>query len=125
MKQDEIQEFDHTYLPGVHNKLMRYYFYLNNGVNVLNQFRNLFLGIIALYIALKLDNPVLLIVMFLPSLVVLLLLGYYVTHYLSKVQDYLSIRFSTHFARRNYDFTQRQTELLEEILKELKHEHTS
>ncbi len=117
---NDIEQYDDKYLPGLHNRLMRYYFYLNGGVNILNQFRNLFLGIFAIYFALKLDNPWLLIAMFLPSLVVLLLVGFYSTHYLSKTQEWLGIRFSTHYARRQFDFTQEQNELLKEIRDHLK-----
>lgn len=118
----DIEQYDTQYLPGIHNRIMRYYFYLNQGVNVLNQFRNLFLGIFAAYFALKLDNPWLLIAMFLPSLLILIGVGYYATHYLSKVQEWLSIRFSTHYARRQFDFTRQQYELLVEIRDLLKHE---
>lgn len=111
----DITEHDQRYLPGMENRAIRYYYYLNSGLNVLNQFRNLFLGIIAIYLALKLDNYWLLIGMFVPSVVLLTVAGWYNVHRLSKVTEWLGIRFSTHFGKKQFDNIQRQTELLEEI----------
>lgn len=108
-------EFDAKYLPGFHNRIIRYYFYLNSGLTVLNNFRNLFLGIIALYIALKLDNVGWLIAMFVPCILALTMVGYYAVHRMSKVTEWLNIRFSTHYALKQFNYQQKQFELLGEI----------
>ncbi len=111
----DTSEFDERYLKGFENKGIRYFYYLNQGLNILNQFRNLFLGIIALYIALKLENVTWLIIMFLPALLILTVVGYYTVHKMNTVNEWIGIRFSTHFAKRQFDYTQKQMELLEEI----------
>lgn len=115
MESNENGEFDDKYLPGLHNRGIRYYFYLNKGLDVLNQFRNLFLGILGLYIALHLDSWWLLIAMFVPSMVILVVVGYYSTHHLSKVMEWLNLRFSTHYGIKQFNYTQGQYERLEEI----------
>lgn len=120
MIEETTKENDQRYLNGIENKVTRYYYYLNQGLNVINNFRNLFLGIIALYIALHLDSWWLLIAMFVPSILILTVVGYYSTHRMSKVIEYISLRFSTHYGIKTFDFNQRQTELLEEIRDMLK-----
>lgn len=99
----------------------RVYFYLNSGVSIINDFRNMGLGIFALYFALKLENPLWLVVMTLVSLPILTLMGYYNIHFISKVREQLSIRHGTHYGIKQFDYIKRQTELLEEILYEQKH----
>lgn len=110
-----ISEFDSKYLPGLENRGIRYYYYLNAGLGILNQFRNLFLGIIAIYFTLELHSWWLLIAMFIPSVILLTIVGWYNTHRLAKVTEWLNIRFSTHYARQQFDSIQRQVALLEEI----------
>lgn len=111
---------DKRYLEGRQNWLIRMYYYLENGLNILNEFRNLFLLIAAAYITLKLESYGWLIAMTIPSVVLLIFVGRYNVHRLSKMKEWLSIRFSTHFGIKNFNHTERQTQLLEEILAELK-----
>lgn len=106
---------DDNYLKGTQNRLIRYYFYLENGLRILNEFRNLGLGIFALYFALKLTNPVWMVVMFFPSVIILTVVGYYSVHRVAKVKEWVSMKFSTHYAIRNYDYTKESQELLKEI----------
>ena len=118
----EVTDHDSKYLPGMENLGIRYYYYLNNGLNVLNNFRNLFLGIIALYLALHLNSWWLLVGMFIPSIIILTVVGWYSVHRAARVQEWLGIRFSTHFGRRQFDNVQKQVALLEEIRDLLAHE---
>lgn len=118
-KIDMNKEDDSQFLPGAQNRAIRYYFYLNAGLNILNQFRNLFLGIFALYFALKLDHWWILAALFLPSLLVLTIVGYFAVHKVNKVSEWLSIRFSSHYALSQYDLQKENNELLKEILKKL------
>ncbi len=115
MKTNELEDYDHKFMPGAENRAIRYYFYLTKGLDVLNQSRNLFLGILALYIALHLDNWWLLIAMFIPSLLILTLVGFYATHRMNKVLEWLGIRFSSHYAVKQFNNVQTQVELLKEI----------
>lgn len=114
------QPEDSKFLNGAHNKGIRLYFYLMRGLDVLNSFRNLFLGIGALYLAMHLDNLFYAALMFVVSSIILIAFGYYSVHKLSKVNEWLTMRFSTHFGMKTFNYTEKQTQLLEEILKELK-----
>ncbi len=113
-------EYDQLYMHGLQNRGIRYYYYLDAGLNVLNQFRNLGLGIIALYIALKLENPLFLVAMFVPSVIALTMLGYYQTHTVSKVREWVAMRFSSHYGIRQFNYQQGQYDLLKEIRDALK-----
>lgn len=108
-------EDEKKYLEGFVNRLIRYYFYLMRGLDVLNSFRNLFLGIFALYIALKLDNVAYGIIMFAVSCIVLTVCGYYNVHKLSKINEWLGLRFSSHFGIKSFNYAQENNELLKEI----------
>lgn len=116
----DANEYDGQYLEGMENRLIRLYFYLNRGLDVLNQFRNLFLGIIALYIALHLDNWLLLAAMFVPSVLVLMLLGYYNVHKMSKLIEWLNLRFSTHYGIKQFNYQQGIYDTLKEIKDKIK-----
>lgn len=114
-EEEKRQSEDLIYLKGFHNKMMRYYFYLMSGLGILNNFRNLFLGIFALYIALKLDNVLYGIIIFIVSSIVLTICGYYNVHRVSKISEWLGVRFSSHFGIKSFNYTQENNELLKEI----------
>lgn len=116
---EELTSEDEKYLTGKHNKAIRIYFYLERGLEILNAFRNLFLGILAIYIALKLTNVLWMIAMFIPCIIILVGVGWYNVHKLSKLKEWLGMRFSTHYGIRSFNYQQRQCELLEEIKEKL------
>lgn len=104
---------DHEYWNGWQNKLIRYFFYLNRGIDIFNQFKYVFALIFGIYFTFKLKNPWLLVGMTAISFPVLLILGYLQTHKVGKINDWLNIKFSTFYGKYNF-------ELLEGILEELK-----
>lgn len=106
---------EEEYLKGKTNLFIRVYFYLSNGMAVANEFRNVLLGIVALYIALKLANPLWMVGMFGVAIPVLTVIGYYNVHKMSKVKEWLTIKFSTHYGIQQFDYIKRQCELLEAI----------
>ncbi len=108
------------YLEGKENFAIRMFYYLHNGVALLNEFRNLGLGIFALYFALKLANPLWLVGMVLVSLPVLVLIGRYNVHRMAKVNEYLNTKFSTHYALKTYELNEKTVKLLSNIYKKLK-----
>ncbi len=116
---NEPHEFDHIYFPGLENRLTRYYYYLNQGLNIINQFRNVILGIVGIYIALHLEAWWLLVAMFIPSAIILTVVGFYVTHRVNKKMEWLSLRFGTHYAMKQFNYQQGIYDTLEEIRKEL------
>ncbi len=117
----ELASYDAVYFPGLQNGAIRAYFYLNKGLDILNQFHNLFLGILGLYFVLKLNNPLMMVVIFLLAMPLLALAGWYNTHHMSKVMEWLSIRFGSHYSVRQFDLQQRQCDALEEIRDTLIH----
>lgn len=111
---------DTEYLKGTKNKLIRYYFYLQNGLAIVNEFRNLILGIFAGYFALKLDNPLILVFMFVGAIIILIPTGYYRVHHISKVSEWLNTKYGSHYAIKNFDYVKAQYELLQNIFVEMK-----
>ena len=97
------------------NIFIKAYFYLNSGVSILNNFRNLFLGIFALYFTLKLTSPALLLLMFLVAVPALIVVGYYNVHKILSVSERLNIKHGTHYQIKQFELIEKQTQLLEEI----------
>jgi len=106
---------ENEYLKGKQNWLIRAYFYCSNGLAILNEFRNMLLGILAIYFALKWNNYWLLLVMIIPSIIILTLVGYVVVHKVAKVKEWLTMRFGTHFGIKAYDYNEDNNKLLKEI----------
>ena len=107
------------YLQGKENWFIRMYFYLKSGNSLVNDFRNLGIGIFLAYLALKMDNPWLLIAMLVVAVPILIILGYYLTHRISKVMEWLSTKFSTHYGIKTFELMEKQVKLLEEINEKL------
>ncbi len=115
-------EYDNKYMHGAENRAIRYYYYLNSGLGILNQFRNLGLGIFALYFTLHLTNPLIIVAMLVPSIVGLTVLGYYNVHTINKVTEWIGMRFASHYAIRQFNYNAGQYELLKDIKEGLKSE---
>jgi len=104
-----------NYLKGKENFFIRMYFYLNSGLTIVNNFRNLILGIFALYYTLKLTNPLWLVGMFILSVPVLIVIGNYNVHRMAKVNEWLSMKFSTHFGIKQFEYIEKTPKLLTQI----------
>lgn len=114
-----MTEANPKYWKGRKNKAIRYYFYAQRGLELLNEFRYLLMAIFAIYYALRIENIFLIPVMFMISLPVLMFLGWMSTHHMKKVMEYLNIEFSTHWSRKNYEIQGEQLKMLRGILKTL------
>lgn len=108
-------EEERKYFKGPTNVAIRYYYYLEQGLNILNEFRNLFLAIFAFYFALKLDNIWLLVIMFIFSCIILTIVGFFAVHRVAKIKEWINLRFSSHFGIRQYDFQKDILTTLKEI----------
>lgn len=117
---NEIMSDKKKYWDGTHNKIIRHYFYLMKGVALFNDLRYLILAVFGLYIVLKLSNPVWLVLMFCVSLPILIFFGWLSVHKLAKVMEWLTIEFSTYWARYQFDLQERSVKALENIEKEIK-----
>lgn len=103
------------------NYLIKFWFYLNNGNIVTGNFKSLFLGIIALYFTLKLTSPLLMVIMFLVSIPILTIIGYYNIHHVAKISDQLATKYGTHYGIKQFEFIEKQTQLLQELVDLLKY----
>lgn len=123
MTPDEVRkEYTKTYDKGLLNHIIRMWYYLQKGLTLINDFKYLIAGIIAFYYALKLDSFWWMIIIFLVSIPVLIIIGYFHTHKMSKALEWTAMVFSSYFARhntdlaeKNVDLTEKNTKLLEEI----------
>lgn len=104
---------------GKQTLLIKVYFYITSGVGIINDFRNIFLGLFALYFTFKLTDPWILGILFLISLPILGILGYINVHKISKVKEWLSTKYGSHYTMEQYKLSKRQVEVLEEISKKL------
>jgi len=110
----------YNYLKGRENFFIRMFYYLHNGATLLNEFRNLGLAVFAIYFALKLSNPIWLLIMLIVAIPILVLVGRYNVHKMAKVNEYLNTKFSTHYALKTFELQQKTVKLLSSILKKLK-----
>ena len=120
-------EYNKTYDKGLLNHGIRSWFYLRAGLDMVNDFKYLVAGILAFYYAVKLDSIPLLVLIFIVSIPLLVALGFFHTHKMAKALEWTGMMFSSYFARHNVDLQENQaqhlseqTELLQQILAELK-----
>ncbi len=120
MNEEEVKLNDDKYLPGRKNFYIRCYFYLEQGLNILNLFRNLILGIIGVCLTLKITDYRYMVVMFVVSVPILTALGWLSVHKIAKTKEWLNTRFSTHYALEQFNYTKKSAEALQEINRKLK-----
>lgn len=113
---DRFNESEHIYFwNGLTNIAVRYYFYIQRGLALLNEFRYLIMAILAVYAILDLKIWWIMPVMFFVSIPVLIVLGWVYTHRMAKVMDYLNTHYSTHFSKYNIQLQEEQLDILREI----------
>ena len=97
------------------NYLAKAWFYINKGLDQVNNFKYLIAGILAFYYVLKIDNYLLLTFLFVVSVPILLVIGWIYVHKWSKILDWLSIEYSTYWGRYSFSLQEKIVELLGEI----------
>lgn len=121
MRQEEIKtQYTQTYDKGLLNHGVRAWFYLQRGLSLINEFKYLVAGILAIYYTLKLDSVAVLITIFIISIPVLTFIGWFHTHKMSKALEWTNMAFSSYFARYNVDLAEKNTESTIQIEKEIK-----
>ena len=106
---------ENNFSLGAKNRVVRQYFYLRQGLSILNEFKYVIAGLFALYYTFKLTNPLWLVIIACVSIPLLALVGYvYITH-ASKVLDWLSVEFSTYWSRYGFTLQEKQNSLLERL----------
>ncbi len=107
----------HEYWNGPKNRLIRYYFYCQKGLDLFNNFRYVFMAIFGVYYALKLRNPGWLLFMVGVSVPLLTAIGYWSVHHVGKVVDWLNTRFSTHYGLASFELQKEIRDGIKELVK--------
>lgn len=102
------------------DKVIRIYFYIQKGVSIVNEFKNLLMLIFGVYFALKLSSWWWLVLMFGGSMPILFLMGWVMVHRMSKVMEWLSIKHGTHYAIKQFAMQEEMLKQLKEINAKLK-----
>lgn len=108
------------FFEGKINKIIRIWYYLNEGLGLLNQFKYLIAGILAFYYFLKTDNIWLMIWMFIISMPVLVVVGYVYTYRAKKSLEWFNVEKTTYFGKYGYILQEKQNKILTELSEELK-----
>lgn len=114
----DFEPIDHeksriAYWTGRKNRIVRYWTYLERGFDLINKGRYFILAIFGVYIALKLINPLWLVLMFIVGIPVMILIGRYYLHRVVKVQEWVNVTFGSVLGFNQYNIEVRQMELLE------------
>ena len=120
---DEINdpEVRKKYYDGKLNGLVRGYWYLDLGLDLINKFKYVVAGIIALAVILKVDDSLQwMITIFLIALPILTILGYLWARFGIRVVEYLNLKVATHFGQYGLKLQERQLNLLEDLSESIK-----
>lgn len=109
------EEYNKTYDKGILNHGIRAWFYLQRGLALMNEFKYLIAGILAFYVTLKLNSFWWIAILFAIAIPVLLAIGYFHTHKMSKAIEWTNMVFASYFSRYGMDLTEEQNKLLIEI----------
>lgn len=109
---------DHKHWLGWKNKFIRYYFYINTGLNVFNNFKYLVAAILGLYWMLHLKNPIVLLIMFFVSVPFLGIIGYYSIHHINKVMDWLGVKFGSYYSIQQFELFKEIRDAVQKMAKD-------
>lgn len=118
-KIEQIQKDLPQYWEGRENMLVRFYIYAQMGLNAVNNLKYLVAAIIALYVVLKLTNPMWMVAIGLVSIPCLIVLGRWQLYRVNKINEYVTQTKGTVLGYNSYNMQVRTIELLESIDKKL------
>jgi len=107
------------YLEGRKNAVVKVYFYIERGLQLVNDFKYVIAGVLALYFAINLDNIIFIPITFFVALPILWLIGYIWITYAVKSMEWINIEHATFWTRYNYSLQEKQLEFLEKLCGEL------
>ena len=108
------------YWDGGKNKAVRLWFYCQRGLDFFNAFRYILMAIFGAYVLLKLDNPWLMVLMFLVAVPVLIFAGWCHVHQMAATINFLDVEFGSSWTKYGYSLSERSVRALEEINENLK-----
>lgn len=104
---------------GLKRETVKYYFYLQQGLAFFNEFRYLIMGILSIYVILKIKNPLLIPLMFIIAVPVLIFFGWVSINHVKKIIDYFNVIKATTYGKYGVDLQEEQLKVLRKIEKEL------
>ncbi len=119
---DELnsKEVKEQYFNGIKNQLIRIYFYLQEGLSLVNNFKYLGAGILAVFYLFKMEGYGKMILMAVATFPFLIIIGYLWTHKARKAIEYLNLKFTTHFGQYSLRMQEKQLKTLEELNENIK-----
>ena len=124
MELKRIEEYLPEYWEGRTNTVVRYWVYLNRGLDVANQLKYVVAGILALYVILKFTNPIWMAVMFIISLPILTFIGRWHLYKAAKSQEYITTIKGSVTGYSNYNAQVEIVVLLKQILAKLNNDES-
>lgn len=100
---------------GAKNKSVRMYFYCQRGLALINEFRYVIMTIFGVYMLLKLNNPWIMVAMFVVIVPILIVLGWMQVHHMAKVMNWLDVEFASFWSRYGFELSERSVKALESI----------
>ena len=91
LNKPEVRE---RYYEGIRNKLIRTYYYLEHGLNLLNEFKYLIAGILAFYYFLKTDNIMIMVWIFVVAVPLLTVAGWFWLHKAKRSLEYFDLKYT-------------------------------
>lgn len=106
---------------GKKNKAIRYYFYCQRGLSLVNEFRYLGMAIFGIYFAAKLTCPWLMAVMFLVAIPILVVAGYLQVNHMAPVINWLDVTYGSYWSKKSMEWQERQVKATEAIRECVEH----
>lgn len=100
---------------GNKNRAIRWYFYSQRGLQLFNEFRYLFMLIFGLYMLMKLQNPLWLLVMFMVSMPALIFTGWLQVHHMAPIINWLDITYGSYWSKKSMEWQEDQVNAVKEI----------
>lgn len=110
-----VSDNEKEMLGGRKNALIRWYFYSQRGLTIINELRYIIIGIFGVYYFTRMDNPLFLLLMFIIAIPLLVMIGWFAVHHMAVVLEFLGVRYTTAFGRYSYEL---QEKILENLQKQ-------
>lgn len=119
-----VKDNEKEMLGGAKNKVVRWYFYAQRGLAIINEFRYIFMGVFGIYYFTKMDNPLMLALMFMIAIPILVGIGWLAVHHMSVVLEFLGVRYTTAFGRYSFELQERIVKAVEEMANIIKNQNS-
>ena len=112
---DVNENSEKRYMRGWINFIIRLYYFLQEGLNQVNQWKYIIMGILGFAFLIKITSYIVIGLMFAGAVPILMLIGYLWVTRGKKSTEYYQTRDTTIFGRYGVEIQERQIQLLEDI----------